>query len=133
MPEPELELQPPRYRMCRGVKTVEGLWREWTAGLRGQPAVAALDSRWGSRRRAGRQSELQWYSLRLEVIKEIRHVAQGKRIGEQAAMYIVSIQQQRTGCSLDQFCKQLRRADMGEYFHLLSPRMEKCCVVALSR
>jgi len=109
-PEPELDpdLQPPRHRMCRAVKTVEGLWREWTVGLRGQPAVAALDSRWGSRWRAGRQSELQWYSLRLEVIKEIRRVAQARRIGEQAAMYIVSMQQQQTGLSLDQFCKQLR-------------------------
>ncbi|EAQ87150.1 hypothetical protein CHGG_03769 [Chaetomium globosum CBS 148.51] len=104
----EPELQPPQYRMCRAVRTVEGLWREWTVGLRGQPAIAALDSRWGSRWRAGRQSELQWYSLRLEVIKEIRRVAQAQRISEQAAMGIVSMQQQRIGCSLDQFCKQLR-------------------------
>jgi hypothetical protein len=119
-PEPEPELQPPQYRMCRAVKTVEGLWREWTVGLRGQPAVAVLDSRWGSRWRAGRQSELQWYSLRLEVIKEIRRVAQGKRIGERAAMYIVSMQQQRTGCSLDQFCKQLRANRKG--VHARPPR-----------
>jgi len=113
---PELDLQPgldpdlesPRYRMCRAVKTVEALWREWTVGLQGQPAVAELNSKWGSRWRSGRQSELQWYSLRLEVIREIQRVAQEKRIGEQAAMHIVSMQQQQTGCSLDQFCKQLR-------------------------
>ncbi|KAK4233189.1 transcriptional activator of glycolytic enzymes-domain-containing protein, partial [Achaetomium macrosporum] len=91
-PEP----QPPQYRMCRAVKTVKGLWHEWTVGLRGMPAVAALDRKWGSRWRAGRRSELQWYSLRLEVIKEIRRVAQAQRIGEQAAMYIVNMQQQRT-------------------------------------
>ncbi|KAL2137536.1 hypothetical protein VTI28DRAFT_9169 [Corynascus sepedonium] len=108
MPELDPDLQPPRYRMCRAVKTVEALWREWTVGLRGQPAVAELDSKWGSRWRSGRQSELQWYSLRLEVIREIQRVAQAKRIGEQAAMHIVSLQQQQTGCSLDQFCKQLR-------------------------
>ncbi|KAK4127997.1 hypothetical protein N657DRAFT_678507 [Parathielavia appendiculata] len=87
---------------------VEGLWHEWTVGLRGMPAIAALDRKWGSRWRAGRRSELQWYSLRLEVIKEIQRVAQAQRIGEQAAMYIVNMQQQRTGCSLDQFCKRLR-------------------------
>ncbi|KAL2140333.1 hypothetical protein VTI28DRAFT_3977 [Corynascus sepedonium] len=107
-PELDPDLQPPRYRMCRAVKTVEALWREWTVGLRGHPAVSELDSKWGSRWRSGRQSELQWYSLRLEVIREIRRVAQAKRIGEQAAMHIVSMQQQRIGCSLDQFCKQLR-------------------------
>ncbi|KJZ70052.1 hypothetical protein HIM_10556 [Hirsutella minnesotensis 3608] len=65
-PEP-----PPRYHMCRAVKKVEALWSEWTVGLRGGPAIADLDSRWGSRWRAGRQSELQWYSLRLEVIRKI--------------------------------------------------------------
>ncbi|KAK4244197.1 transcriptional activator of glycolytic enzymes-domain-containing protein, partial [Corynascus novoguineensis] len=102
------DLQPPRYRMCRAVKTVEALWREWTVGLRGQPAVAELDRKWANRWRSGRQSELQWYSLRLEVIREIQRIAQEKRIGEQAAMHSVSMQQQQTGCSLDQFCKQLR-------------------------
>jgi Centromere DNA-binding protein complex CBF3 subunit, domain 2 len=35
-----------------------------------------VDSRWENRWRAGRSSELQWYSLRLEVMKEIRRVAQ---------------------------------------------------------
>jgi hypothetical protein len=42
--------------------------------------------------------------LRLVVIKEIHRVAQAQRISEQAAMYMVNMQQQRTGCSLDQFC-----------------------------
>ncbi|KJZ70362.1 hypothetical protein HIM_10253 [Hirsutella minnesotensis 3608] len=102
-PEP-----PPRYHMCRAVKTVEALWSEWTVGLRGGPAIADLDTRWGSRWRAGRQNELQWYSLRLEVIKEIRKVAKAHRCSEEAAMHIVNVQQQQTGRSLDLFCKQLR-------------------------
>jgi hypothetical protein len=102
------ELPPPQHRMCRTIKTVEELWREWTIGLHGQPAVAALDSRWGHRWRAGRQSELQWYSLRLEVIKEIRRIARTQRSSEEEAMYIMSMRQQQTGCSIDQLCKQLR-------------------------
>jgi hypothetical protein len=61
--------------MCRAVKSVRALWREWTKGLKGKPSVAALDSKWGSRWRAGRQKELQWYFLRLELIKEIKRVA----------------------------------------------------------
>jgi hypothetical protein len=76
------ELQLPQYRMYRAVKTVEGLWHEWTVGLRGMLAITALDRKWGSRWRAGRRSELQWYSLRLEVIKEIKRIAQAQRIGE---------------------------------------------------
>ncbi|KAL2144209.1 hypothetical protein VTI28DRAFT_9500 [Corynascus sepedonium] len=74
--------------MCRAIKTVEGLWREWTIGLPGRPAIAALDRNWGSRWRARRRGELQWYSLRLEVIREIQRVAQARRISEQAAMYM---------------------------------------------
>ncbi|KAF1977905.1 hypothetical protein BU23DRAFT_451792, partial [Bimuria novae-zelandiae CBS 107.79] len=110
-----LELAPapepaPRYRLCRAVRTVEDLWREWTEGLQGQPSIAELDRRWGNRWRAGRQSELQWYSLRLEVIKEIRRVAQARRTSEEAAMWQVSQQQQQRRCSLDQLCKQLRAA-----------------------
>jgi hypothetical protein len=102
-PEP-----PPQYRMCRAVKTVEALWGEWTVGFRGGPAIAELDSRWGSQWRAGRQNELQWYSLRFEVIKEIRKIARARRCSEEAAMHMVNLQQQRTDCSLDSFCKQLR-------------------------
>lgn len=105
-PEPP---RPPVYRMCRTVKTVKALWQEWTVGLgHGKPSVAALDSRWGSQWRAGRQSELQWYSLRLEVIKEIRRVAQARHVSEEAAMWQVNLQQGQMQCSLDQFCKQLR-------------------------
>jgi hypothetical protein len=115
-PQPEAlrraldEQPPPRYRMCRSVKTVERLWREWTAGLRGQPSIRQLDSRWGSRWRAGCQPELQWYSLRREVITEVVRMAQAGRYSEEQAMWALHAEQQRTGCSLDQFCKRLRAA-----------------------
>jgi hypothetical protein len=100
--------EPPQYRMCRTVRTVEALWQEWTVGLQGNPAIEVLDRKWGNRWRAGRQSELQWYSLRLEVMREVRRVAQARGVGEDAAMRQVSLQQQQAGCSLDQFCKMLR-------------------------
>jgi len=69
-----------------------------------------LDRRWGSRWRGGRQNELQWYSLRLEVIKEIKRTAQAQRINEDAAMWVVDMQQRQMGCSMDLFCKRLRAA-----------------------
>src|SRR5437667_1639565 len=94
--------------MCRTIKTVEGLWREWTVGLQGRPSVASLDSRWGSRWRTGRRGEIQWYSLRLEVMKEIRRTAQAQRSSEEEAMWAVDLRQRQMGCSLDMFCKRLR-------------------------
>ena len=102
-------LEPPKHRMCRAVRTVEALWREWAVGLQGNPSIEVLDRKWGNRWRSGRQSELQWYSLRLEVIREIKRVAQAQRTSEEAAMWQVSLQQQQLmRCSLDQFCNQLR-------------------------
>jgi hypothetical protein len=99
---------PPEHRMSRAVNTVEGLWQEWMVGLPGQPAISALDSRWGSRWRAGRRAEVQWYSLRLEVIREIRRVSKSRRIAEIAAMHSVAADHRQTSRSIDAFCKQLR-------------------------
>ena len=94
--------------MSRAVNSVRALWREWTEGPGGNPSVAALDSKWGRRWRAGRQKEVQWYSLRLEVIKEIKRVAQAQKVSEETAMWQVSLRQEQMQCSLDQFCKRLR-------------------------
>jgi hypothetical protein len=87
--------------MCREVGKLSDLW---TVGLRSQLAIATLDSRWGQP--VGGQSELQFYSLWLEIIKEIRRTAQAQRISEEAAMHAMSFRQM--GCSIDQLCKLLR-------------------------
>jgi hypothetical protein len=105
---PGAEENPPEYRMSRAIKTVEALWLEWMTGLPGQPAVSALDARWGSQWRAGRRSEVQWYSLRLEVIREIRRTSKARRIAEISAMHTVAAVHRQSGQSLDAFCKQLR-------------------------
>ena len=94
--------------MSRAVNSVRALWREWTEGLGGNPSVAALDSKWGGGWPAGRQKEVQWYSLRLEVIKEIKRVAQVQKISEEAAMWQVTQRQEQMQSSLDQRCKRLR-------------------------
>lgn len=105
---PSAEETPPEYRMSRAVKTVEALWQEWMTGLPGQPAVSALDARWGSQWRAGRRSEVQWYSLRLEVIREIRRLSKSRRIAEISAMHALAADHRQSSRSLDAFCKQLR-------------------------
>jgi centromere DNA-binding complex CBF3 subunit-like protein/transcriptional activator of glycolytic enzymes GCR1 len=105
-----LGLDPPKHRMSRAVKDVQSLWREWTVGLLGQPSIAALDSRWSSRWRAGRRAELQWYSLRKEVIDEIHRIAGSRHVSMESAMYTVDMEQRKSGLSMDLFCKELRKA-----------------------
>jgi hypothetical protein len=100
--------QPPKHRMSRRVNTVEGLWAEWMTGLPGQPSIQSLDMCWGSRWRSGRRAELQWYSLRREVIQEVRRVMQVQRLSEEAAVYALGLEQRQACCSLDLFCKRLR-------------------------
>ncbi|KAK4240556.1 transcriptional activator of glycolytic enzymes-domain-containing protein [Achaetomium macrosporum] len=102
------EESPPEYRMSRAIKTVEALWQEWMTGLPGQPTVPALDARWGSQWRASWRSEVQWYSLRLEVIREIRRISKARRIAEISAMHTVAADHRQSSRSLDDFCKQLR-------------------------
>ena len=100
---------PPQRRMNRGTNSVDVLWREWTTGLNGQPSISELDERWGSRWRAGRQSEVEWYSTRREVIREIRRISQSRGITELAAMHLVARQHQDSKKSLAAYCKLLRR------------------------
>jgi hypothetical protein len=100
--------EPPKHRMSRAVKSVNDLWREWTTGWGGGPSITALDNRWGSRWHAGRQAEVQWYSLRLEVMREIRRVADIRRLSEESAVAFVGAEQRQSGCSLDLYCKRLR-------------------------
>ena len=104
----ELKIELSKYQICCTVKTVKAFWCEWTVDLLGRPSIDMLDWQWGSRWRAGRHTEVQFYSLRLEIIKEIRHIAQAQRTSEEAAMWQVSKQQQNMGCSLDKRCKLLR-------------------------
>ncbi|KAJ5544967.1 hypothetical protein N7535_006646 [Penicillium sp. DV-2018c] len=98
----------PKHRMCRGLKNVESLWREWTVGFDGVPSIQALDRKWGTKWRSGRQAEQQWYSLRREVIREIKRIASTEGISEDAAVQQVQLQQQQMRCSLDHLCKRLR-------------------------
>lgn len=44
---------PPVYTELVKVYTVRDVWRDWTEGLAGRPAVRELEEAWGSRWRPG--------------------------------------------------------------------------------
>lgn len=68
----------PKFELSRSTVTVTQLWREWSQGLEGNPSVMTMDERYGTRWRT-LQRDRQFYSLRKEIIQEIR-VRKAKRM-----------------------------------------------------
>ncbi len=62
---------PPKYRLSRTVTTVPDLWREWTVGLGGGPAVQALEDSYGPRWRPS-QEERVFFCRRKTIIDWVR-------------------------------------------------------------
>ena len=107
-PPPPSPPPPPQYRMRRDVNSVMGLYREWTVGLQGCLSILELDRRYGPRWRTGRKDEIQFYSLRREIIREINHIAQDDGVSELTAMKRLQGRQDREQWSIDKLCKRLR-------------------------
>jgi hypothetical protein len=68
-----------------------------------------LEGRYGNRWRRGRRDELQFYSLRREIVKQIERVAYSDGISEAVAIQHVQGLQDREKWSLDKLCKRLRQ------------------------
>jgi len=99
---------PPLYRMRRDLGTVEQLYREWTQGLQGCLAIRELDRRYGNRWRRGRSDEIQFYSLRSQIFREIERIAVTDGVTEVIAMRRLQGRQDSGHWSMDKLCKVLR-------------------------
>ncbi len=95
--------------MSREARTLSQLYQEWTVGLPGRPSVMYLDLCHGPSWRSRRNSEVQFYSLRSKIIKEVRRVAIADGVSEAAAVERVQERQMRERWSLDRLAKALRR------------------------
>jgi hypothetical protein len=62
--------------------------------------------------RSGRQRELQWYSLQLEVIREVKWMAKAQRSSEEQAVWALHFLQQQMDSSLDR-CYEHRPLGLG--------------------
>jgi hypothetical protein len=94
--------------MRRDLRTVAQLYREWTVGLHGCLPIGELDRRYGPSWRAARSDEIQFYSLRFEIMREIRRIADVEAVSEAAAMQRVQGRQDREKWSIDKLCKRLQ-------------------------
>jgi hypothetical protein len=111
----------PSYRLSRQVTTVPDLWREWTIGLGGLPAVMALDAAYGSRWRG--PSERQYYSMRKVIIDEVLSIT-GNQLDDADAIAaaVEALERQRVlkKASLDKLIKVIKE----ERKHRPRPRGE---------
>ena len=101
---PLLPASPPAFRLL-ALHTIEDLWKTWTEGMNGQPAVEALEKDWGKDwRREGPVGR--WFSARRPLIEKVQvHVSQGCTV--QAAISLVEME--RGSRSLDRFYKDIVR------------------------
>lgn len=111
LPQPEQALHSvaPSYQLSRQVATVPDLWREWTMGLGGLPAVAALDAMYGNRWRS--PSERQYYSMRKVIVDEITAMARNRLDDKEAvATAVEALERQRAQgkMSLDKLIKVIK-------------------------
>jgi hypothetical protein len=95
--------------MRRDLRTVKQVHYEWTHGFHGSFSIMELNRRWGASWRAGRSKEIQFHSLRAEIIKEIARLSQVNHVNEMAALQALQQRQDSEKCSIDKFCKLLRR------------------------
>jgi hypothetical protein len=94
--------------MKRDLGTVEQLYREWTQGLQSCLAIRELNRRYGNRWRRGRSDEIQFYSLRSQIFREIERVALANGVTELVAMRRLHSRQDSGHWSMDMLCKVLR-------------------------
>jgi hypothetical protein len=106
--------RPPEHSMSRKTQTLTDLWREWTLGIPPFASIEELDRRFGSRWRAGRQKELQWYSSRKVLIDEIKKRAPTGTPEELATVVREwDAVRKREGWSLDYMSRELRKIKRG--------------------
>jgi hypothetical protein len=95
--------------MRRDIRRVDQLYHEWTVGYQGGFSIQELDRTYGPRWRTGRSKEAQFYSLRLEIIKEIARLSHLEKISDALAIQRLQYRQDRERCSIDKLCKLLRK------------------------
>jgi len=99
----------PTYKLSRSLHTVHDLWKEWTEGLCGGPAVKDLEERWGTEWRK-EDTERRFFNNRRVVLNEVKRVAAEQKISEAEAVEVVERRRLSISptCSLDRLRKVLR-------------------------
>lgn len=92
------------YKLCRHLKTVTDVWREYELGLPGQPAVQFLEQTQGTSWRRDR-TESRYFSRRKVIYDKVKKTASEYKISTTEAAEIIERKRVELGKSLDGFCK----------------------------
>ena len=100
------------YKLSRGIQTVTDLWREWTSGVAGGPAVKDLELRWGAKWCQG--NERRFFSRRKQIVDEVLRKAKSMQGGETsencfAAAQLIEERRKQQKKSLDWLSKHIER------------------------
>jgi centromere DNA-binding complex CBF3 subunit-like protein/transcriptional activator of glycolytic enzymes GCR1 len=87
------------------VFTVQDVWKEWKEGLSGQPAVQALEEKWGSRWRPGNRVRVQFCRRKVIWDEVTARIAAGA--AEEAA--VAELERIRAGRSLNRLVDDLKQ------------------------
>jgi hypothetical protein len=105
----------PQYKMCRTLKTVQEVWKEYKHGINGHPSIESLDRSYRARWR-GSEAERKYYSNRMNIIKFVKdkikeYTANNRQMDENAAeiaaLDYCEQQRKRMQMSLDKYQKHL--------------------------
>ncbi|SAL97782.1 hypothetical protein [Absidia glauca] len=98
LPQSSLQ-QPPSYRMSRGIRTVNDLYREWNDGLAGGYSIISLEQRWGVKWRQD-DKEKKFYNRRRSIIATIEKYAEEHNITMETAVNLAEENRSRRSKSL---------------------------------
>ncbi|KFZ02293.1 hypothetical protein V500_00289 [Pseudogymnoascus sp. VKM F-4518 (FW-2643)] len=90
--------------------TVTDVWREWTEGLAGRPAIRELEETWGSRWRPGNAVRVQFCRRKVIWDEVLARAAHGKSEVEAVA----ELELLRAGRSLNQLVDELKQRRQGQ-------------------
>jgi hypothetical protein len=98
--------QPPKYKLSRTIATVHDLWREWSIGIGGRPAVKVLEDTWGAKWRKD-TTERRFFNRRRIVIDEVNRIASDDGVTIEEAIRRLDDKMKASSKSLDWLQKQI--------------------------
>ncbi|KAK9326470.1 hypothetical protein V1520DRAFT_300844 [Lipomyces starkeyi] len=91
----------PRY-----VLTVSELYRVWYTGSAAFPSIVSLDEHYGATWRSG---DRQYYSVRLQIIKEVDRLAAARNISKGDAVLLLDGERRERNWTLNMLSNEIRK------------------------